>query len=181
MKVTLITSLTVEEVGAICQELETPGSFFLFNNYPLAGISPDGDFWWQTTGGNRVTASTRRDGITRVKINARRHACRERGNVVGEALVLLGLISESGEPTPRGRSARVESYDSLRSDCPWWAVGLDHPAIVEYRRVAEAVGRECPDELIFQDGEIRSGYNEPPVPEWTGLEYRRARANGVTL
>ena len=77
MKVTLITRLDVEEIQAICQELEAPDRFYLFGNLPFAGISPDGDFWWTTTQGNQVMASVGRDLVAKVKINARRHALHE--------------------------------------------------------------------------------------------------------
>lgn len=183
MKVTILTTLTTEEITTINQELsdENVANFWLYDNSPLAGHRADGLWWWQTTAGNSVSAEVLADGTCRVVIDATRHSLHDTGNVAGAAMELLGLITQDGNATDRAKAAKVEAYDSLRDDCPWWDWSLDHPAVVAYRRKARAAGREVPSRLIFQDGAVRPDWHEDPVPGWDGIEYRRAAANGVAL
>ena len=36
-----------------------------------------------------------------------------------------------------GKKAKVLEYESFRTDCPWWAVDLDHPDVAEIESIAK--------------------------------------------
>ncbi|MDY0251181.1 MAG: hypothetical protein RBR45_14195 [Pseudomonas sp.] len=107
----------------------------------------------------------------------------------------MGLYSyETRDWTGLAVDLPVLKYGSMRTDVPWWAVGLDHPLIRDLKVKARDAGLVLtppPDKdgvqarLIFHHGKAVWEYpfsgETIPWAGWTGLEYRRAGAMGINL
>ena len=106
----------------------------------------------------------------------------------------MGLYSYKGGWTGLVMDLPVLTYNSMRDDVPWWAVGLDHPVIRDLKSKAQAAGLELTPpadkdgdqaRLIYHAG--RAVWEYPfsgetiPWKGWTGLDYRRAGAMGINL
>ena len=106
----------------------------------------------------------------------------------------MGLYSYKGGWTASVVDLPVLEYTSLRTDAPWWAVGLDHPLIKNLKDKAKDAGLDLvppPDRdgiqarLIYHQGKAiwEYPYSGETIPwkGWTGLDYRRAGAMGISL
>lgn len=91
-----------------------------------------------------------------------------------------------------GRNAEVLEYFSLRTDRPWWAVGLRHP---EAKRAAETLDKLslseseiCPfngAKIDFIEGQLvwadPEDWDHREKFSWSVIAFRRASALGITL
>lgn len=107
----------------------------------------------------------------------------------------MGLYSyESRDWTGLVMDLPVLTYNSMRDDVPWWTVGLDHPLIRDLKSKAQAAGLDLvppPDKdgiqarLVYHQGRAvwEDSYSGEFTPwqGWSGLDYRRASAMGISL
>ena len=133
-------------------------------------------------------------GPERLVIDSSRGALNQAPSLVA-VMEAMGLYSyETRGWTEQVVDLPVLEYHSLRDDVPWWAVGLDHPLIRDLKSKAKDAGLGLtppPDKdgiqarLIYHEGKAVWEYpfsgDTIPWQGWTGLEYRRASAMGISL
>lgn len=165
------------------------------------GFWQPGDLRLTNTAGNQVgiRADKKTNGWGELLFSGTRHSIWNAPTLLA-AFEAAGLICRTALPggghenvvSSIGRSADVLEYSSLRTDCPWWAVGLKHPRVEGVLKTLGDIGLTQDDISPFEGGTLDfiSGelcwVDEWPARHgskftWPAVAYRRAAASGVSL